>query len=118
MKLTKETLKRIIKEELDAVMEYNREFVRGDAGVDRIQGVKTTLSKPRISGSHPKDIETRAKLDKMDNKTFTRNSAMGPDFIYIKDESGNELFAANHRGNNRADSAEKELLALGYTKVE
>lgn len=117
MKLTKETLKQIIKEELDAVMEYNREFVRGDGGLDRIQGVKTTLSKARISGDHPKEKQTRAKLDKMDYKTFTRDTAFGPDFLYVKDEGGNILFAANHRGNNRADSAEQELTALGYTKV-
>lgn len=117
MKLTKETLKQIIKEELDSVMEYNREFVRGDGGIDRISGIKTALSKARISGDHPKQKETRAKLDKMSNKTFTRDSAMGPNFLYVKDEGGNILFAANHKGNNRADSAEEELLALGYAKV-
>ncbi len=54
MKLTKETLKRIIKEEMEAVMEYNRELVGGDSSLDRIEGIKTTLSKVNFT-SDPDD---------------------------------------------------------------
>ena len=117
MQITKHMLKRIIKEELDSVMEYNREFIRGEGGFDRIQGVETTLSKPRISGNSEVAEQTRAQLKAMGNKTFTRDTAMGEDFIYVKDENGNVFFAANHLNRNRADTAEKELLALGYTKA-
>lgn len=121
MKLTKESLKQIIKEELDAVMEGTTMGAELRTGPQRIAGLKTTVNRIEKGAVYrskdPKATATMAMIAKMPKKAYTRSTAMGEDFIYIKDDKGNVFFAANHKGNNRADSAEEELLSLGYTKV-
>ena len=120
MKLTKDSLKQIIKEELDAVMEGTTMGAELRTGPQRIAGLKTTVNRIEkgavYRSKNPKATETMAMIAKMPKKAYTRSTAMGEDFIYIRDEKGNVFFAANH-GENRADSAEKELEAMGYTKV-
>jgi hypothetical protein len=117
MKLTKETLKQIIKEELEAVMEYNKELVGGDSSLDRIQGVKTTLSKVSFT-SDPND-QFKYKLDKqLGDKEYVMMPDRGDGFLFVKGSDGTLLFAANHRNKQRADDAQKELDAKGYKKVD
>jgi len=118
MKVTKNYIKQLVKEELQAVLENNTEYIAGDGGADRIDGVKTTLSKVNLGVNHPKMKDVKEKLKSMPNGSFTKNTAMGDDFLYVKSEEGNAYYAANHRGNNRADSAYEELEALGYKEVK
>ena len=117
MKLTKETLKRIIKEELEAVMEYNRELIGGDSSLDRIEGIKTTLSKVNFT-SDPDD-QFKYKLDKqLGDNQYVMMPDRGDGFLFVKGPDGTLLFAANHRNKQRATEAQKELEAKGYKKVD
>ena len=117
MKLTKETLKRIIKEELEAVVEYNRELVGGNSSLDRIEGIKTTLSKVNFT-SDPDD-QFKYNLDnKLGDKQYVMMPDRGDGFLFVKGPDGTLLFAANHSNKQRANDAQKELDAKGYKKVD
>ena len=109
MKVTKNYIKQLVKEELQTVLEYNKEYIAGDGGFDRIEGVKTTLSKASLSIY---DEDTKRKLQKMPNGTFTVGTNMGEDFLFVKSKDGSIYYAANHRNKNRADLAKAELEAL------
>ena len=118
MRLTKEALKQIIKEELEAVIEGTTQGAELRTSLQRIPGLKTTVN-PVEKGSvyrskNPKATKTMAMITNMPNKAYTRSTAMGEDFIYIRDEKGNVFFAADHGRERRATNAEMELKNLGY----
>lgn len=117
MKLTKETLKRIIKEEMEAVMEYNRELIGGDSSLDRIEGIKTTLSKVNFT-SDPDDQFMYKLAKQLGDNQYVMMPDRGDGFLFVKGPDGTLLFAANHRNKQRATEAQKELEAKGYKKVD
>ena len=90
MKLTKETLKRIIKEELEAVMN------------------ETVFSKP--SGLvQNMEFAVMIARDKMGPKQYI---VFGDEFIFMKDETNNVKLTGN------VEAGRQELDGKGYAEIE
>ena len=90
MKLTKETLKQLIKEELDAVMS------------------ESVFSKPS------KQVQMMDFAVMIANEMFPKKHfiVLGDDFIFMKDERLNVRFTGN------VEEGRKELQDLGYAEMD
>lgn len=108
MKLTKQTLKRIIKEELDAVMKE--------------------AELPTMSRGMPGQREDFKKLEPGQFTIKKGNGKNIGDILYVKMEDGSEMYAGNlnqrdrwgdgfDQNRQRADAAKTALIEMGYEQV-